>query len=177
MEPELRASDSDRERAAVSLREHVVDGRLTLDELSTRLDRVYAARTHGELEALAADLPQAVPSRKRATGWIVAVMSGIERSGRWRLGSRTKVVAVMGGAELDLRQAEIEDADEIVIDCVAVMGGIELTVPEGIEVDVSGFAFIGGKSVRVRDAPRVPGTPIVRVRVLALMGGVEVKSR
>jgi hypothetical protein len=56
-EPTLRASDAERERHAELLREHAAQGRLTVDELEERLDRVYAARTHGELAPVVADLP------------------------------------------------------------------------------------------------------------------------
>src|SRR4051812_7590767 len=56
-EPTLRASDTERERYAELLREHAAQGRLTIDELDERLDRVYAARTHGELAPVVADLP------------------------------------------------------------------------------------------------------------------------
>ena len=56
-EPSLRASDSEREHHADLLREHAAQGRLTVDELDERLDRVYAARTRGELAPVVADLP------------------------------------------------------------------------------------------------------------------------
>jgi len=55
--PELLASDSERERAAESLRAHAADGRLDHDELEERLGRAYGARTRGELAPLLADLP------------------------------------------------------------------------------------------------------------------------
>lgn len=57
--PALRASDAERERTATLLREHCAAGRLTPEELSDRLDVAYAARTVGELHALAEDLPVA----------------------------------------------------------------------------------------------------------------------
>jgi uncharacterized protein DUF1707/2TM domain-containing protein len=53
----LRASDADRERFVETLRRHHVDGRLTADELAERTERAYAARTFGDLDALATDLP------------------------------------------------------------------------------------------------------------------------
>jgi len=53
----LRASDSERDRTATLLRDHAAAGRLTPEELDERLDAAYAARTLGELEALAHDLP------------------------------------------------------------------------------------------------------------------------
>jgi Domain of unknown function (DUF1707) len=56
-DPNIRASDQDRDRTAALLREHHAAGRLTLEEFNERLDRVYAAKTMGELDALMADLP------------------------------------------------------------------------------------------------------------------------
>ena len=55
--PSLRASDADREKLAGDLRAHAVAGRLDTDELEQRLERAYAARTTGELDALRRDLP------------------------------------------------------------------------------------------------------------------------
>jgi class 3 adenylate cyclase len=81
----------------------------------------------------------------------------------------------MGGVTLDLRQAEIEGS-ELIINAVAVMGGIEVIVPEGIHVEMTGIALLGGKDCRVTDVPPVPGSPVVRVRVFALMGGVTVRT-
>jgi hypothetical protein len=57
--PALRASDAERERTATLLRDHAVAGRLTPEELDERLDAAYAARTVGELEERARDLPDA----------------------------------------------------------------------------------------------------------------------
>ena len=65
-EPTLRASDAEREHHAELLREHAAQGRLTVDELDERLDRVYAARTLGELVPVVADLPAPAPRERRA---------------------------------------------------------------------------------------------------------------
>ena len=56
-DPTLRASDTDRESVVSELREHGAAGRLDVDELEQRVGAAYAARTHGELEALLSDLP------------------------------------------------------------------------------------------------------------------------
>ncbi|OLT38601.1 hypothetical protein BJF79_26645 [Actinomadura sp. CNU-125] len=56
--PDIRASDADRDRVAESLREHCAVGRITVDELQERLEDVYAARTLGRLEEITADLPE-----------------------------------------------------------------------------------------------------------------------
>ena len=56
--PGMRAGDADREATAAALAEHFAQGRLTLDELSTRLDATLTASTHGELADAARDLPE-----------------------------------------------------------------------------------------------------------------------
>ena len=60
----LRASDADRERIAEQLRHATGEGRLLAEELEERLERTFAARTYGELDAVVADLPGA-PVRRR----------------------------------------------------------------------------------------------------------------
>lgn len=56
--PDIRASDTDRDRVAESLREHCAEGRITMDELQERLDAVYEAKTLGQLEDVTSDLPE-----------------------------------------------------------------------------------------------------------------------
>jgi DUF1707 SHOCT-like domain len=53
----LRASDADRERIAERLRHATAEGRLLAEELEERLERTFAARTYGELDAVVSDLP------------------------------------------------------------------------------------------------------------------------
>ncbi|MFG2002702.1 DUF1707 domain-containing protein [Spirillospora sp. NPDC048911] len=71
--PEMRASDADRDRVATSLREHCAEGRITMDELHERLEATYAARTVGALQRVTADLPEEdlyalpVPASQRST--------------------------------------------------------------------------------------------------------------
>jgi Domain of unknown function (DUF1707)/Cell wall-active antibiotics response 4TMS YvqF len=175
--PALRASDAERDRAATALREHLAQGRLTLDELADRLDRVYAAKTRAELEAVSEDLPGAAArpaATRRSRRFLVSFMSGIERSRRWRLAPKTTVIAIMGGAHLDLRGAEIE-GDSASISCISIMGGIDIVVPEGIDVEVSGFGLMGGVGDLTR-GPALPGSPALHVRAFALMGGVAVRT-
>jgi hypothetical protein len=56
-DPNLRASDDDRDRTASLLREHHAAGRLTPDEFQERLDATFEAKTLGQLQELLADLP------------------------------------------------------------------------------------------------------------------------
>ncbi len=66
--PDVRASDADRERAVAALQRHTADGRLTLDEFGERVSRALAAATHGELADLIRDLPADLPAAEQALG-------------------------------------------------------------------------------------------------------------
>lgn len=174
--PELRVSDDDRERTVARLRDATAEGRLTLEELADRVDGAYRARTAGELVPLTEDLPAPPAPGGKVRRWIVDVMGGTDIRGRWRPAAKVNAIALMGGGTIDLRHALLE-SDTLTITAVAVMGGIDVIVPEGVEVDVTGFALMGGRGVKLGDKPPPPGAPRVRVRAFALMGGVDVKTR
>ena len=114
---------------------------------------------------------------RKVTRWTISIMGGSQRKGRWRLREKTNAVAIMGGCLLDLRNAEVEGPD-VLINAIAFMGGIEIIVPEGIEVELGGIAIMAGKDAgRLKDVPPLPGSPIIRVRVFAFWGGVTVRSK
>lgn len=64
--PALRIGDAERERAAAQLAEHYAVGRLTTEEHSERLDRIWAARTQADLDPVFVDLPGHAPNAPRA---------------------------------------------------------------------------------------------------------------
>ncbi len=104
-------------------------------------------------------------------------MGGSQRRGRWRLCDKTNAVAIMGGCHLDMRNAEVE-GPIVNINAIAMMGGIDIIVPEGIDVELGGIAIMGGKDARrMKDVPRIPGSPIVRVRAFAFWGSVTVRNK
>ena len=113
--------------------------------------------------------------RKR-TKRVLGIMCGSFRKGRWRPAERVTTVAFWGGAHLDFRGAEW-DGPAVHVTAVAIMGGIEIIVPEGVRVEVQGVPIMGGVDRRIRDVPVVPGTPVVRVKAVAFWGGVCVRSK
>lgn len=177
--PAVRASDAERNRVVAALRDAAGEGRLTLEELAERLDAALGATTREELERLTADLPAAtgaVQPAARAHEWVVGIMGGGNRKGRWHVARRTTVVNVMGGADLDLRDALV-DGTEIEIVVFSLMGGSDIVVPEGVAVDLGGFAFMGGNDLRISGPRPRPGAPVVRVRAYSVMGGTDVKTK
>ncbi|MFI5685719.1 DUF1707 domain-containing protein [Streptomyces sp. NPDC051636] len=196
---ELRASDADRERVAEVLRDALAEGRLDIEEFEERLEATYKARTYGELTPITRDLPvpaggtvPAVSMRKEpvASGsWAgrivggegsssgaVAVMSGFQRKGRWTVPKRFSCFAFWGGGEIDLREADFADR-EVEINCVAIMGGMQVVVPPGVEVVVRGFGVMGGFDHREDGVPAEPGAPRVIVSGFAFWGGVGVERK
>jgi hypothetical protein len=91
---EMRVGDAEREAAASELREHFASGRLDQDELNERLDRAFAARTRGDLNALFTDLPSSWRSPSSAFGPSATGGSGADdrwqyagsQSGSWQPG-------------------------------------------------------------------------------------------
>lgn len=172
---EIRASDADRDRVVSDLGAHAAAGRLTLAELEHRAGLALVARSRGELERIVRDLPSAPApdAERRATRWLVSLMGGSDRRGRWRVGRRLTTIAVMGGNDLDLREAEIAGPTTTIV-AVAVMGGIDVYVPDTVEVDLGGLALMGGNDQRGSVRPPREGAPLVRVRAYSLLGGVDV---
>jgi hypothetical protein len=188
----LRASDADRERVAEKLREAAGDGRLTMDELDERLDAVYAAKTYAELEPITDDLPAGgsgyAPAPSASTAGAVrqyggdatshsavAIMGGFSRKGDWVVPKTFSAFMLMGGGEIDMRDARFSES-EVSIHVVAIMGGCEITVPEDATVHVTGVGIMGAFDHSVAGSGRAGG-PVINVSGVAVMGGVEVKRR
>ncbi len=84
--------------------------------------------------------------------------------------------AVMGGVEVDLREARIRpEQGEVEIEAFAFWGGIEIWVPRDWQVVSKGVAVLGGFDDNSRAEPGA--TQRLVVRGLAIMGGVEVKNK
>ena len=188
----LRASDADRERVADVLRQAAGDGRLTMEELDERLDAVYAAKTYAELEPITRDLPAAgtahapVPAQSSAVqggriGGVptsegaFAILGGFSRKGDWVVPKDFTAFAFMGGGEIDLREARFAEP-VVTIHVIAIMGGIEITVPEDVTVRVTGIGIMGAFE-HTSSGTGEPDGPTIIVNGVAFMGGVEVKRR
>ncbi|OEV29926.1 hypothetical protein AN219_13770 [Streptomyces nanshensis] len=109
----------------------------------------------------------------RATSrWGLGVMGGFGRKGEWTVPRTFTGVGIMGGGELDLREARFEDRD-VVIRCFALMGGFSVTVPPGLGVEVRGVGIMGGFDSSASGFGD-PDAPRVVITGLTMMGGVGV---
>ncbi len=182
---DMRISDTERDHASSILREAAGDGRLDFDELDERLSAVYAAKTFGDLEPITRDLPQtsapASPASDRFSGtpgsdWAVGIMGGFSRKGTWVVPKRFSCFAFWGGGEIDLREARFA-GQEVTIRANALMGGIEIIVPEDAEVHINGIGIMGGFDSKASGSGNVVGGPRINITGIAFWGGVSVERR
>lgn len=175
---DLRASDTEREEAVTRLGTAAGEGRLTLEEFGERVDTAQRASTRAELDGLLADLPAPAPvtvpgAAAAPTRWHVSPIGGLS----WRGGTldrHTVSVSLIGGADLDLRSARLA-APEVTLTKVSLIGGVDITVPRGVRVQVSGFSILGGRRIAIDD-PADSAAPTLHVRAFSLIGGVQVQG-
>lgn len=116
-----------------------------------------------------------VPAPVEDSETLLAILSGVQRKGEWEPAELVRVFAVMGGAELDFREAVlVEGVTELWI--FAFCGGVEVTVPRDINVETRGVGIMGGFS-QVEHRAKEADAPTLRITGFALMGGVEVKLK
>ena len=153
-----------RERAIARLSDAFAHDRMGLDEFEGRLTLAHRADSVSDVERVVADLVVAPPSAALATlapatatlasehEGIMAVFGGVERGGPWAVPRRLKVVAVCGGAVLDLREARfLPGVTEIHVR--AVLGGVQIFVPPDLSVEMSGSAILGASRTSIECPP------------------------
>jgi hypothetical protein len=188
----LRASDADREQVATLLSTAYAEGRLTRKEHDERIDELMAAKTFDDLIPITRDLvvmgtPSAVatpqPTRRftiDTTGQnpdsdkMIAIFGGVTRNGRWRVRKNIQALALFGGMDLDLRNA-IFEAPVVEISGFWCFGGLDIKVPEGIEVRDQTAGVFGGTDIRDIGDP-APGAPTLVIKGMTLFGGVTVRG-
>lgn len=194
---DLRCSDAEREVVAEAVRTAAADGRLTLEEMSDRIDRVYAARTYRDLEPIVRDLPGVtipgapVPGPRRGAALeprrggpvvgastspdsAVAVFSEAKRTGVWTVPPDYAGLAVFGSVTLDLREATLT-SQTVRLQANAVLGEVTVIVDDSVTVSTTGTPVLGEYKGPVET--QQPDRPHVMLTGLALLGSVEVKRK
>jgi len=114
-----------------------------------------------------------------------AVMGGGERVVRGSDFEGGEVTAIMGGFEIDLRQAGMA-GDTAEIEIFTLWGGVDLKVPEDWNVVLDAVPILGGISNTARNggsgsgsgsgSPGASGRKTLLVRGTVIMGGIEIKN-
>lgn len=121
---------------------------------------------------------QLVPD-SRSTSGVVSFLSSTEREGRWQLPRRFRALAVMGNIEIDLRAAEIGYGLSV-IEAVAVLGNVEITISPEIAVECDGDSLLGSFVLKYegRANPAAASRDrVVRVIGTAYAGAVTVSVK
>ncbi len=163
---------------------------MDMEEFEKRVELVYRAESMEQLQAILADLPTAnlpVTVAPRPTlpqesipghSVMVGIMgSGGRRAGAWVPARHNWAVCVMGGCELDFREAQL-GRGVTEVHGFAIMGGVEVLVPLNVRVECSGIGIMGGFDHKgTVTSTTDPEAPVIRVTGVAIMGGVNVTVR
>lgn len=188
---------SARERTIDILCQQFAEDKITVAEFERRVDLANQAISPDDLRRLLADLmPARVPAPmaqdhtrvaprvgetlgrpRKERDFLIGVLGATVRRGRWTPAGSTLAVGIFGGSELDFREALLPPGITEVT-AIAVMGAVEVIVPPGVRVETAAMAVMGG----IEDTSEGPdydteSTPVIRVKGLACMGGIEIHTR
>lgn len=181
-----------------ALMEHFANDVMDIDEFERRVGIAHKATTADELKELLHDMPGAstlpVPADSqlpvsrtdfsvtsaahvKEREYALAIMGGTSRKGHWRPARSNVVMALMGGADLDFREAVLSPGiTEVKV--YTVWGGVDIVVPPGVNVESHGIAIMGGfESTGDSPGRADPDAPTIRITGIAVMGGVDVSVR
>ena len=181
--PNIRASDAERDATVHRLQTAFAEGRLTDQEFDDRMRTALAARTHADLAALMEDLPAVsapgtapVPATTGGPApgrYALAYKNSMRHAGRWRVPGTFRAVVYKGSGVIDLRAAELTEAVTTIV-VIAYKSNVEVVVPPGIRVEVSGVGA-------TRDGEFTGEVPadarVVHVRAFGYKGRVDVLTR
>ncbi len=182
-----------RDQVIEQLKVNYAHNNIVMEEFERRLELATATEDRSELLKVVNDLPvingeDAVrdsggansPNRVsintgqiRSDESMLSVFSATTRKGVWRPSRYTKLLAVFGGADLDYTRAYLPPG-EFNVEIMCMFGGVELLVPDGMNVEINGLPIFGGLENKT-SGEYIPGAPTLKVRAVALFGGVEVK--
>ena len=187
-----------RQKTIDALMEHFANDVLTVEEFEARVSTAHTAGSVDELRRILVDLPSGdlptrreerrqvdpgparaavPPGRVKDRSFVVAALGGVERKGRWIPARQNYAVAILGGMELDFREALLPPG-ETEVWIFSFMGGTEVIVPPGLTVESDGIAIMGGYEHHENIQVALdPDAPILRLKGVAVMAGVEISVR
>ena len=200
------ALDKVRQATIDRLCERFAEDRLSMRDFERRLDLAHRATSTRQLATLVAGFPAPTqepaaaglvpatparqtlpadvvpPERVPARQFMAGVLGASTRGGAGIAPREMYAVALMGGVELDFREAGFgPGVTEVTV--FALWGGVDIIVPPGLQVECSGAGIMGAferTPDELADASAGsldPGSPVLRVNGVAMMGGVDVTTR
>lgn len=153
-QPPAPVTEEDREQAVEVLQRAAADGRLPLEEFSDRVAAALAAETREQLESGTVGLKTAPPvGSTRTVSTVVTFLGDRRQVGRWRLPRSLRAIALLGDVHLDLRGVVVSD-EVVEISAFTLLGDFSVDVPEGVEVELTGFDLLGDRELRLTPVAR-----------------------
>lgn len=191
------SADELRSEVITLLKEAYADGRIAVDAFERRLKKATNCEAKEDMIGLLSDVPASKakdshrsagagggddeardwyinPGAPRENQILFALLGGSKRTGRWQPARNISCYSLMGGIKLDFREAEFPKSG-VTINTGSIMGSLKVIVPPGVNIDVSGLPLLGGFEDKAGAGES--GAPTLRVRGMAVMGGVEVKRK
>jgi len=179
------------------LKKAYADGRIIVETLERRLNEAAAAQDKESLMALVADIPapEEKPSGNRSSSastgnssdpWrtnrrvprenqsFFSILGSSNRNGRWQPAKSLSCFTILGSIRLDFRDAEFPE-DGVKINTGCILGSLDIIVPPGINIDLSGLPLLGHFDNKAEYGN--PEAPTITIRGIAVLGGVEVKQK
>jgi len=160
-------------------------GFIDLSDFEKRLESAVHAISAADLSLITDNLEEIPLQADEAAGSFVntgviredetytGILSGIKRKGKWKPARNNRVFVFLGGIDLDFSEAELAPGVTD-FEFFCVLGGIDLIVPEGINVDLSGVPVLGGLENKL-SGEHYPGQPTIKIHGMIFLGGVEIK--
>lgn len=127
------------------------------------------------LLAVAAVLKRIIPSEGDELSdevALAAILDSVELDSRAVAFRGGSAMACLGGIELDLTNATIVGDGVAELRILAILGGVEITVPDGWRVETAGTTFLGGIVNAAREASEA--APLLRIDATTVLGGVSI---
>jgi len=180
------------------LKQAYTDGRIIVETLERRLNEAASAEDKESLMALISDIPAPEnKSQKRNTSsgtspdnpdntWSInnqrvretqsfyAVIGNTHRTGRWQPAGNLSCFSLLGSIKLDFSEAEFP-SEGISITSGCILGSLEIIIPPGINISLSGLPIIGSFENKAESGDAE--APTITVRGFALLGNVEIKQK
>lgn len=192
----FRIGHKERDEAIELLREAAGDGRITVDELDERMEKVQAAKFPVDLDEVLSDLTAELPSDRFRPASAIApigartqaiqgqdrfdplvIKAGWEsevRRGRWAAPPYIRCEPSMSNIELNFLEVDT-DLQAIEIEIVAGMGSVTIVIPEDWAVDVNHLSKTWGSVKSVVNAVPTGRNPLVRVGGSVGMGSFKAR--
>ncbi|MBN2511223.1 MAG: DUF1707 domain-containing protein [Spirochaetales bacterium] len=110
---------------------------------------------------------------RKSYGTFMSILGGTERRGIWNVPKRNRCINILGGTELNLTQCELNNEDTV-FEVVCILGGMEIIVPDNVNVVVESIPILGG----IEDSTQSHSVngPTIIIRGIVALGGIEIRQ-